>query len=765
MPSKRAGQPCRAAASRPRVKKRANETPHEEAGSDTDNGGVEAKRQKVGSKKSCVTKKSVVGDRGDSDDSDDVEEFGDEEHAGLDSGKGLNQNLPPISNVYAAFHDIAERSHGLLNDNSQIYLRVATLCSGTEAPVFALKMLQEAFDRMRPGNQFLQFSHVFSVEIDKDKQAYIARNTEGSILFNDVRDFIEPKDGKAPTAMGALEEIPGDIDLLVAGCSCVDFSTLNTRKIKSYVKDLVKNVSELMKEIKLEGYNGPRFTKIEEHFKSLLDNIDQLGESSQTFFSMLKYVKDYRPKIVILENVFGAPWDDTAKVWFPFVKYKASYVSTDTKNFYIPQTRLRRYLIALNKDVFPEKTADDIIHRWSDLMENGLVRSASTPVNSWLLPSAHPLTERARQDDSEKALHPRPKFGWERSKARHARVRDTEGLGGDRPLTDWSLTQLGQPYDRIDRLVMLTQSKRVLDCIDINHLRALKSGYDSRFKNHIHNLSQNIDRISISVPLGITGCITPRCIPWVTDQCRILSGYEALGLQGLPLNRLRFATETQDILRSLAGNAMSMTVVGTAIIAILRAIKEIRHFLNDTFPLPADMTQVEAKRRVTDSTLEEYPNFDTSHKRQFDQSLLLDLFERSRRYCFCNGSAKYSTDDFLKCTKCSTVRCKWCAGKPSHSFAPTKRPSNFLLLDEVEQEVVQFLPTKIVNLITAEYEVTDEAITAFPAVMKHLKETILYYHSMHITEVVTICYADQNGLQARAVLTETGITWYLYLDA
>lgn len=575
--------------------------------------------------------------------------------------------------------------------------------------------------------------------------------------------------------MGAMEKIPGDIDLLVAGCSCLDFSTLNSQKRKDYSEDVITTGKKLMDYIEKNGegngYDESHFEVVNDGFNRLLMNINNMGTSGQTFFSMLKYVKDRRPKVVILENVMGAPWKNTADIWFPFVGYKAAFVKADTKNFYIPQTRNRGYLVAVDRGVFEGKIADDIIDRWSSLMTRDLVRRASTPINSWLLPSAHPLTERARQDDSEKALAPVSKpADWERSKARHLLVREKEGLGESHPLTNWSLSQPGQLYDRMDRLVTLTQPKRVLDCIDINHLRALKKGYDSRFKNRIHDLSQNVDRTHINTPFGITGCITPNGIHWVTDQCRILSGFEMLGLQGLPLNRLEFATETQEDLRSLAGNAMSTTVVGAAMVAVLRAIQESSRSLNDVFPVPLKKTQVKIDRQVIDSKLEEFPSFSTMTVRSFQMSSLTELLGRCRRYCFCNGSAKYSTDDFLECTICSTIRCKWCAGNPPHSFAPTKRPSNFLLLGEVEQEVMQFLPSVITDLVAVEYLVPTNlaprtAITAYPSIMKHLAHTTFYYQSTHVTEVVTVCYANQKGFELRAVLSEKGITWYLYLDA
>src|SRR5271168_4236197 len=72
------------------------------------------------------------------------------------------------------------------------------------------------------------------------------------------------------TAHGGKAIVPGDLDLLIAGFCCVDFSTLNNQR------------------------------------KSL----DDYGESGDTLKAVLAYAEEFRPKMIILENVKGAPWLD-----------------------------------------------------------------------------------------------------------------------------------------------------------------------------------------------------------------------------------------------------------------------------------------------------------------------------------------------------------------------------------------------------------------------------------------------------------------------
>ncbi|KAI1091338.1 SNF2 family N-terminal domain-containing protein [Rostrohypoxylon terebratum] len=535
-----------------------------------------------------------------------------------------------------------------------------------------------------------------------------------------------------------------------------------------------------------------------------------MGSSSKTFFSMLSYIKDHRPKVVILENVLGAPWGETRDVWFPFLGYTAYHIKLDTKDFYIPQTRMRGYLIAMDNEVFakgrtylkkePKKEDDSKKKalsaaekqareeeelRW-DAGQIGLLwlfnltevlrRRASSEVQFWTFPSAHPLTERARQDDSEKSGSG-SNTNWAHAKMLHIRTRKIEMLGEACLLTNWRNPH-AYPYDRMDRNILYFIPDRVKDCMEINLLRALEKGYnvegtfytyDSRFKSRIYDLSQNIHRSKTGSPFGITGCLTPSGIHFMSDQCRMVSGFEMLALQGLPLYRIEFAVETQEQLRDLAGNAMSTTVVGAVLLALFMAVFEQpggpqKYFDRAPFPL------VKPKPRlIADFELKDIADFSTTSAQPINTSAIKELYARTRRYCFCNGAAKYSTDDFVECERCLTIRCKWCAGNPEHCFKPTKRPGNYLLLSEVEQEVMRFFPGTITGLISEKWlESTtpnqDVTIANIPAALEALRDATFYYKSVKITEVVTICYSGQSGFFVQATLSEAGVTWYLYLD-
>lgn len=63
------------------------------------------------------------------------------------------------------------------------------------------------------------------------QQAYIERNFHPPLLFRDIREL---GNDKAHTAYGSLVDVPchpEDVDMLVAGTSCVDYSNLNNEKV------------------------------------------------------------------------------------------------------------------------------------------------------------------------------------------------------------------------------------------------------------------------------------------------------------------------------------------------------------------------------------------------------------------------------------------------------------------------------------------------------------------------------------------------------
>jgi site-specific DNA-cytosine methylase len=275
-------------------------------------------------------------------------------------------------------------------------------------------------------------------------QAYIERNFAPPLLFRDIREL---GNDAATTAYGAKRPVPGEVDVLIAGTSCVDYSNLNTKQ----------------------------------------KGIEQKGESGQTFWGMLGWVRRHRPPIVIQENVCSAPWEKMTEYYAKY-GYAATFLRVDTKNHYVPHTRTRVYLLAIDmtapnrfkaalargpaakpKEAItkpkvheadeeadeeagtgggeegnsaaplapkPTRARCNELPRWKASIDE-MARPSSSSLEAFLLPSDDPRVHRARMELSKPKNDQRKVVDWGRCITRHERARTQECLGNKRPLTRW----------------------------------------------------------------------------------------------------------------------------------------------------------------------------------------------------------------------------------------------------------------------------------------------------------------------------------------
>ncbi|KAI0675815.1 hypothetical protein C8Q78DRAFT_1006678 [Trametes maxima] len=594
---------------------------------------------------------------GDNTDADSVEEASDVEVADGDAdvvkgGNVENSDLPPIYQIPAIFSDLVSRIPQIKDVAEHLKgrkMRVATMCSGTESPLLALNLIQRSI--MEHFGIALEYEHVFSCEIEPFKQAYIERNFQPPLLF---RDVCELGDDEATTAYGALAPVPGDVDLLVAGTSCVDYSNLNNEK----------------------------------------QDIDANGESGRTFRGMMSWVKNHRPPLVILENVCGAPWDRVVE-YFGRNGYSAEYLRVDTKTFYIPHTRTRVYLLAV------DQKRSSLPDSWKSLIQK-LRRPASSTLDAFLLPTDDPRIHQARQklaSEAQTVGHARGRTDWGRCESRHQRARLEEQLGTKRPLTSWEEGGFCKLPDFAWNDWGVGQVERVWDLMDISLLRSAKKGVDPSFKTQVWNLSQNVDRSTGASRPGICPCLTPSMIPYITNRGGAMVGLEALSMQGLPVDELLLTRETEDQLADLAGNAMSTTVVGACMLAALvigrKLLKEgsdnttyeQRHedHMDEDEPRAA---KVEAEMDV-DQLVEDIEAHITGEEKLSQRPLdlaastsqmnlqgILDEAQRSARLCSCEGRKDMTDRTLNRCVDCDSTSCVKCGGRPEHNFQPIDLKAN-----------------------------------------------------------------------------------------
>ncbi|KAL1955354.1 hypothetical protein VTO42DRAFT_8636 [Malbranchea cinnamomea] len=567
--------------------------------------------------------------------------------------RGLDRTLPPLSKINEIFDDIAikAKENGIekfLDHIGSRKLRVATMCSGTESPLLALEMLTDSFQRLL-GKTF-RMHHLFSAEIDPFKQSYIQRNFSPDIIFRDVNELVAEE---ATTAFGSLRKVPTDPDLLVVGFSCVDFSNLNV------------------------------------HRKTL----EQMGESGHTFFAVLRYMERCRPALAVLENVSLAPWDQIREA-FQAIDYQGYDITVDTKNYYLPQTRERGYMLCIDQRKLVTPSADRSISPFAMMMMS-FRRAASCPITEFVLKNDDPRLKDAMEEISTTTVKERQAIDWTRYKARHMAYRMEEGLGNKRPLTKWQDNGTCQMPDFYWHDWCRAQTERVWDTLDVNYLRTVVRGYDINYKTRVVDLSQGLDRELDHRAFGVAGCLTPRGLHFITSRGGPLLGIEALALQGIPIDRLLLGSDSQRALYDLAGNAMSSTVVGAAILSALIIGREALEpgptdsLLPDATPMASDYTE-------NTQTMTAVP-VELPETRPLSVTELIEGGKRSARLCLCEGQALCKRSGLLRCSKCGHTACKSCGRNPLHSYRAISKEElgERILPAEFERQLKTRLPMRL----------------------------------------------------------------------
>lgn len=489
-------------------------------------------------------------------------------------------------------------------------------------------------------------------------------------------------EGEALTVFGEYARIPppGTVHILVAGFACVDFSMLNNKR-----KELVVNLNELPPE-------------------RLLDMLG--GESSVTLSAILKYARHYRPPILILENILGASWPQITKL-LQEIDYSVGVARLDTKHFYLPQTRQRGYLFCVSNRKgdgiggTTKSSSDAAVHRWAQVLNN-LIRPASSPVDEFLLKDNHPDLLRALQNQArESGTQWETDFAkdWSVCWGRYQRFRESKGLGGRAPYTHWQSGKV-KPPEHAQVIWLQKQPNRVKDTFDCLYLLSAKDpkrNYDAGYKSRFPDASQNIDRSLDMAKFGIVGCITPNNVIFHTGKGRPPTGLELLRLQGMDSDRLLLSRETQRQLKDLAGNAMSTTVVGSAIVAALIA----------AFHAIDSSTWGDPQHNTRQSWLGDQFSFDYRSELVLAKTLdfgSVDLGLSSRHFCelaaltvrkcYCEGCWGQSLAPISQCRECYHTSCVDCGGNPVHEYEASNCEKRYppAMFTEL---AAKFLPTRL----------------------------------------------------------------------
>ena len=258
--------------------------------------------------------------------------------------------------------------------------------------------------------------------------------------------------------------------------------------------------------------------------KSLKDK----GESGTTLEAIADYAREFKPTLILLENLKNAPWEkrksksksktteqskeggqseapaqgeqdddaeqgddvqlneaeqaqesmkteETVASYFSEL-YAVKHLPLDTKDFWLPHTRQRGYMLLVLKSLYEDEAElNAAINAYGELVEK-MKKGASAPIEAFLLKSDdYRLRVRSKQSSAKSGK----RVAWDKCQVGHALLRGDQGLGIKRPVTHWTHdAPTRNPDFHID---LPEQSDRVSDTRDIGFLRSVNRGIDDRY--------------------------------------------------------------------------------------------------------------------------------------------------------------------------------------------------------------------------------------------------------------------------------------------
>ena len=234
-------------------------------------------------------------------------------------------------------------------------------------------------------------------------------------------------------------------------------------------------------------------------------DLDEGGGSSDTFRSLVEFARKYQPEVLILENVIGAPWKQIKAIWQndqAFMErmtqtsrafwssfwredndaYVADYIDVDTRDYYLPQTRQRTYMICLSRKAFRNlEQAETLVNKWKQNVR-ALKRPASVSIESILLPEHDPRVSQAKDEFSKITRDVRNEVDWTVCAGRYENYRANQQLGTKRPITKWINAGTAKAPEYWWTVWFDAQTERLWDTFECAYLRNIVKGIDSFHK-------------------------------------------------------------------------------------------------------------------------------------------------------------------------------------------------------------------------------------------------------------------------------------------
>lgn len=292
-------------------------------------------------------------------------------------------------------------------------------------------------------------------------------------------------------------------------------------------------------------------------------------------------------------------------------------------------------------------------------------------------------------------------------------------------------------------------------------------------KRRVLELSQGIDREIDKRAFGVVGCITPCGIPYITTRGGPLLGIEALAVQGIPINDLLLTCESQRELQDLAGNAMSTTAVGAAILsALIAGFKTLPAGPANTLQSSPKTTKSQVMTLNDQNMIRHLLDLSSFGDKPVGE--ILAVAQKGSRLCICEGRTSTTKKGIKVCSKCAHTACINCAGNPRHEYnnIPIQELNERSVPGEVTDQLKDCLPMRFLLQgisINAFYVFMQRggvrhgpAWDKFLEVVQPALGEVLNFRDIFRGKTWVVRY-DGARSTANLTLSARGATWFLYV--
>lgn len=283
----------------------------------------------------------------------------------------------------------------------------------------------------------------------------------------------------------------------------------------------------------------------------------------------------------------------------------------------------------------------------------------------------------------------------------------------------------------------------------------------------VWELSQNIDRSTDTSPWGVAGCVTPTGQAFITTRGGQLTPSEALILQGLPVDKIDLGRLSDREVQDLAGNAMSTTVVGAAILALLMAAPELLTSFLPRRVQGSETTGQKTQVIISRFNLTRPRPLNLTHATATAVPTLISEAKKSHRLCHCESQNRNTGAQISQCKDCGHTSCTKCSSTHSHSYEKLEghmrtSPVKFARLVTDALPMILHIIGDFIPPSLRRYTETSDDLTIMRLALRSLAQEEFRFQEVSRSHCWTVSFEGESHI-LKLKVDDGEVSWLLFI--